>query len=91
MNIPQISNIDTALEVYYKHSEIGNSEIVSLFGKRSSATICKLKKAVKIEMNKRSVFSYGANKVNTAVAFEVWHIDICDLEKRRDKLKKLNL
>ncbi len=91
MNIPPISDIDTALEVYYRHSEIGNREIERLFGKHSSATICKLKKAVKAEMNKRNVYSYGANKVNTAIAFEVWHIDINDLEKRRDKLKKLDL
>ena len=91
MNIPQITSIDTALKVYYKNTEIGNKEIKTLFGNLSSATVCKLKKAVKIEMNKHGVYSYGANKVNTAIAFGVWHIDVCDLEKRREKLKKLDL
>ena len=91
MNIPQITGIDTALEIYYKHTEIGNKEIVALLGRHSSATISRLKKAVKAEMNKQGVYSYGANKVNTAIAFDVWHINVCDLEKRREKLKKLNL
>jgi len=91
MNIPQITSIDTALEVYYKHTEIGNREIKALFGNLSSAIVCKLKKVVKAEMNKQGVYSYGANKVNTAVAFDVWHINVYDLEKRREKLRKLNL
>jgi pectin methylesterase-like acyl-CoA thioesterase len=32
MNIPQITGIDTALKIYYTHSEIGNKEIALLFG-----------------------------------------------------------
>ena len=91
MNIPQITSIDTALKVYYQHIEIGNREIKALFGNLSSATVCKLKKAVKTEMNEHGIYSYGANKVNTAIAFDVWHINVCDLEKRREKLKKLDL
>jgi hypothetical protein len=84
-------SIDTALQIYYKNPEIGNKEISSLFGRRSSATIVRLKKAAKTEMDKRQMFSYGANKVNTAVAFEVWGIDVIDLERRRAKLQKLAL
>ena len=91
MNIPQIANIETALEIYYKKSEIGNREISILFGRLSSATICRLKKAVKAEMLKRNICSYSAYKVSTVVAFEVFHINVTDLEKRRDKLKELNL
>ena len=91
MNIPQITSLEKALEVYYKQPEIGNREIEILFGKHSSATVCKLKNAVKAEMLERNICSYGSNKINTMVAFEVWHIDVGDLEKRREKLKKLNL
>ena len=91
MNIPQITNINTALKIYYTNSEIGNKEITALFGRRSSATISRLKRIAKTEMNDRNVLSYGANKVNTAVAFDVWGIDINDLEKRIKKLKELNL
>ena len=91
MNIPRITGIDTALKIYYANSELGNKEINTLFGKRSSDTICRLKRIVKDEMNARDVYSYGANKVNTEVAFEVWGIDVEDLEKRMRKIKELNL
>jgi len=91
MNIPQITSIDNALKIYYSHSELGNKEISSLFGRLSSATTAKLKKLVKDEMNIRDILSYGFNKINTTVAFDVWGIDINDLEKRRKKLKALEL
>ena len=91
MNIPPITSIDTALKVYYTSSEIGNKEITALFGRRSSATIARLKKIVKNEMNNRDIPSYGANKVNTVVAFDIWGLDINDLEKRMKKIKELNL
>jgi hypothetical protein len=91
MNIPQITDINTALKIYYTHSELGNKEITALFGRRSSATVSRLKRIAKDEMNKKDVLSYGANKVNTSVAFEVWGIDISDLEKRMKKIKELAL
>ena len=91
MNIPAITSIDDALRIYYKYAEIGNREILTLFGRRSSATVSRLKRAVKTEMNKRDMFSYGANKVNTEVAFDVWGIDVKDLEKRMKKIKELEL
>jgi hypothetical protein len=91
MNIPTITSIDNALKVYYSHSEIGNKEIAALFGRHSSATVARLKKLAKMEMNRRDMYSYGANKVNTVVAFEVWGIDVPDLEKRMKKLKELKL
>ena len=91
MNIPNITSIESALNIYYSHSEIGNKEIQSLFGRLSSATIARLKKAVKVEMDNRDIYSYGMYKVNTNVAFDVWGIDVADLEHRRNKLKALEL
>jgi len=91
MNIPPITSIDTALEVYYKHSEIGNKEISLLFGRLSSATVAKLKKAVKKEMINKDVFSYGLHKINTTIAYCVWGLDIVDLENRQKKLRALKL
>ena len=91
MNIPQITSIDNALKIYYSHSEIGNKEIISLFGRLSSATTAKLKKLAKDEMISRDILSYGMHKVNTTVAYDVWGIDINDLEKRHKKLKTLEL
>lgn len=89
IHIPPISSIDTALEIYYKHSEIGNKQITALFGKHSSATINRLKRLVKSEMMAAGMRSYSAYSVNTKLAFEVWGIDVNDLEKRRGKLQKL--
>jgi len=91
MNIPPITSIDNALFIYYTHSELGNKEIIALFGRISSATVVRLKKAVKDEIARREMFSYGMYKVNTAVAFSVWGIDVFDLETRRQKLKELSL
>ena len=91
MNIPVITNFDTALQIYYGCPEIGNKEIVELFGSLSTATISKLKKAVKAEMNSQSILSYRMYKVNTEVAFKTWGIDIDDIEFRKNKLLKLGL
>ena len=91
MNIPQITSIDNALRIYYTHSEIGNKEIASLFGRLSSATTAKLKKLAKDEMMNREILSYGMYKINTGIAFDVWGIDVADLEERRKKLKALEL
>ena len=91
MNIPPITDITTALRIYYAHSELGNKEMAILFGQRSSATISNLKRVAKKEMIKRNILSYGANKVNTAIAFEVWGIDVEDLERRKKKIEELNL
>jgi len=91
MNIPNIIAIDTALSIYYKYPEISNKHISALFGKHSTVTINRLKQCVKSEMVARGVHSYSAYSVNTKIAFEIWGIDVDDLEKRRAKLQKLGL
>jgi len=91
LNTPPITAIDTALAIYYKYPEIGNTHIKALFGKHSSATINRLKQLVRVEMVSRGVHSFTAHYVNTEVAFSVWGLDVVDLEKRRTKLKKLGL
>ena len=91
VNIPSIISIDIALKIYYENFEIVNKEITALFGQRSSATISRLKKIAKAEMDKRGILTYGANKVNTEVAFIVWGIDVADLEKRITKIQELSL
>ena len=91
MYIPKITSIENALKVYYENAEIGNKEITALFGKRSSVTISRLKNLVKIEMLKRNMPTFNAYKVNTAIAYDVWGIDINDLENRIKKIKELSL
>ena len=91
LNIPNITSIENALKVYYENAEIGNNEIEFLFDVRSSATISRLKKIVKAEMIRKNVPSFNAYKINTAVAYEVWGIDINDLENRMKKIKELSI
>jgi len=91
MYIPSITNIENALKVFYENAEIGNKEIKTLFGSRSTATVSRLKRIVKAEMLKRGMPTFNAYKVNTAIAYDVWGIDIADLENRRKKIKELAL
>jgi len=91
MYIPSITSIENALKIYYENAEIGNKEIKYLFGNRSSVTITRLKKIVKTEMIKRNVPTFNAYKINTVIAYEVWGIDVGDLENRTRKIKELDL
>jgi hypothetical protein len=91
MYIPSITNIETALTIYYKHAEVGNKEIRELFGCRSSATVSRLKRLARAEMITRGVPTFNAYKINTAVAYDAWGIDIDSLEERMRKIKELAL
>jgi len=91
MNIPQLTNIDTAIYIYYRYPEIGTKEITQLFGKYSKSSINRLKILAKKRMIEDSVYTHGMYKLNTVSAYKAWGIDIEDLEKRRDKLQKLGL
>ena len=91
MYVPQIKSLDTALRIYYSYPELGNKEIQELFTKCSPATVSRLKQEAKMEMRKRAVLSYSANAVNTDVAYSTWGLDPKDLERRRKKMKELNI
>ena len=91
MTRKEIVGIDVALRIYYEHPEIGNKEIDELFGKCSSSTRVRMKNAVLEEMANQGVPQWHGNRVNTRIAYEVWGIDVKDLEYRRKKLKQLGL
>ena len=91
MKVRKIADIDTELYIYYRYPEIGNKEIKELFGGLGSATLTKYKKAVQEEQIKQNVKTSQLYTINTEMAYEVWGIDVAELEKRRDKLKKLGL
>ena len=42
-------------------------------------------------MAEDNVYTYGMYKINTECAYKAWGINVEDLEKRRNKLKKLGL
>lgn len=91
MKIKPITSIDTALRIYYSCPEIGNSEMRELFGSIGNSTAAKYKEAVKQEQVNQNVKTMQYHTVNTRVAYEVWGIDVKDLEERRRKLKRLGL
>ena len=42
-------------------------------------------------MIKRNMPTFHQYRINTVIAYDVWGIDITDLERRRKKLKELSL
>ena len=91
MKYRQIADIETAIRIYYQYPEINNKQICRLFGTNSSSTASRYKKAVKDEQIERNVKTMCIDAVNTKVAYDVWGIDVSDLEQRLKKLKSLGL
>ena len=91
IRVPQIKSLETAIRIYYERIELRNADIREIFGSLGSKTICGLKQAAKDRMKENDIPSWDAKAVNTEAAFEAWGLDIADLEKRLNKLKKLEL
>ena len=91
MKYRQIADIETAIRIYYQYPEIDNNQMRELFGKICSSTAARYKKAVKDEQVNRNVKTMCIDAVNTEVAYDVWGIDVVDLERRLKKLKSLGL
>ena len=89
MKVKQIADIETAIRIYYQYPEIDNNQIRELFGSISSGTQARYKKAVRDEQINRNVKTMCIDAVNTEVAYDVWGIDVADLERRLKKLKSL--
>ena len=84
-------DIETAIRIYHEYPEIGNEQIRELYGNLSISTTTKYKNLVRKEMVERGVKTYAPYSVNTAIAYEVWGLNIKDLENRRKKLISLGM
>ena len=91
MKYRQIADIETAIRIYYQYPEINNKQICKLFGMSNGSTASRYKKAVKDEQINRNIKTMCIDAVNTEVAYDVWGIDVVDLERRLKKLKSLGL
>lgn len=87
---PALINVKEAVKIYYSNIEIGTSEIKQIFSV-GSTTAGRLKKAVKEQMameNKKSMFS---GNILTKTAYQVWGLDIGELERMYNKSVALGL
>lgn len=84
-------DIETAIRIYYQNPEIGNAQIKELFCGISETTIGKMKKIAQKLMAERGQKAFRSYAVNTVTAYESWDLDISDLERRQQKLKKLGI
>lgn len=79
---------EKAIELYYTKTEIDNAEIRELFS-CNSTTATRLKKSVQEEMARKEVRTWLPKNIDVKTAFDVWCINVEDLEKRLAKLQKL--
>lgn len=91
VRIPHITNIKTAIELYYSRLTFSNADIEALFGKHSNDTVSKLKKLAQEKMVEDKEEVLNASRVSTKAAYEAWGLDIKDLEYRHKKLKQLEM
>lgn len=85
----QPPDVVKALQTYNKYTELGTKEIQELFGDVSRCTATKLKNQVKDAMIKKGIKSFYPGTVNTKIAYEVWGLDVKDLENRTKELIRL--
>lgn len=91
VHIPQIADLATAIRIYYSRLELNNTDIKELFPTACPGTILKLKRKAQELMTENGVLTYGTYSVNTKTAYVAWGLDITDIEKRYEKLKKLEM
>lgn len=91
MRTRAITDIDTALRIYYEKDELDNKDICQLFKGLSESKAISMKKEVLEEMAKRKIPQFRKHTVNTDVAYELWGINIDRLERSRAKLIELGL
>ena len=83
-------DIKTAVQIYYAKPEIFTDDIVELFCVGKS-TAQKMKNHVREVMAEKGVKVWLPHSVNTKVAFEVWGLNITNLEARLKKLQRLGM
>ena len=83
-----LADNDTIMDIWLNRPVLSNTDIMRLFHCQKSAAL-RLKKDAQKLMEQKGLDSYTAYTVDTATAFEAWHIDIKSVEKRYLKKQKL--
>lgn len=85
-------DLATVIEIYHSCSEIGNSEIIKLWGgKISRPSIVRLKNLAREQMRKDNKLAFRPTYVNTKSAYKAWGIDIVEAENGYKHLQELKL
>ena len=88
MNIPQISSVEIAVKLYYERLSLFNKDIKELFPGIGSNTIQELKKCARNKANEMGKMQYNNKSVITECAYIAWGLDIEELERRLNKIRK---
>ena len=83
-------DIKTAVQIYYTKPEIVTDDIRKLFSVGKSKAQ-RMKNEIREVMAEKGVKVWLPHSVNTEVAFEVWGLNITDLEARLKKLQRLGM
>lgn len=87
-----IASLKTAILVYHNYPELQNEQLRELFGHDfASSTLARYKKIIRDRQRELGIKTAVPYSVNTKVAFEVFGIDITEIEKSMAKLQKLGL
>lgn len=80
-------DVEIAIDIYYRFTEIGNAEIMRLFDcKKGTAQKLKTKAREKMAIEGKRTFVKGA--VDTVTAYEAWGINIEVYKERFIQLNK---
>ncbi len=89
VNIPAVTSLKTALEIYYTKIQLNNADVAELFGNHAQSTISALKKVARDYMTENKIMLYNSRDVNTKAAYAAWGIDIAEIERRYKKSKEI--
>lgn len=86
-----VADISAAIKLYYGKGYLNNKDIGEIFGTNVKSTIHQMKKPVMEEEKKRDLPVVVPCHVNAKIAFEVWGINVAELERNLKKMQELEL
>lgn len=90
VNVPQVADLEVAVELYYSKNELSPADICRLFGCCHS-TARLLRRRGREQMEIDHVPTWNPKYVNTEAAYQSWGLDIKKLEAGLSRLRRLKL
>ena len=91
LNVPPIRDQKAALSLYYVKGYLNQNDAKKIFGEMSEYKFWNLTKPVRGAMEELGIPPAAKGYINAKVAFEVWGIDIKELEQDFKKAMELGL